>query len=291
MATPIHNPLLGAIWMLVFCVVATLGDGVVRLISLNGFPVIEGVFIRASVGTLVLLPFVLRSRALPVARPMMKLYLLRGIFAFVGATSWFYLLKYAEFTSLVAIGFTSPLFAALLAVLFLGENLTGRKILAFVIGLAGAMVVINPLSVSFNLYLILGACSSMVWAVSLIFAKKLARQESPVTIAFFFGLFNIPLSIFLALPVWQWPSLGEWGYLAIFIACATIAQVSLAKAFSHADLSALMPLEFSMLIFAALFSFFVFGEIASWNTVLGGAIILASGYLILQKKSVKPLIE
>lgn len=287
MSIATNRPLLGAVWMLTFCAVATLGDTMVRIVTLGGFPTIQAVFIRSSAGALVLLPFVLANKSLPIARPVMKTYLWRGFFAFLGATSWFYLLKYAEFTSLVAIGFTAPLFAALLAVLFLGERMSLPKAGAFLLGFFGALVVINPLGMSFNVYLVMAVGSALLWAISLIFAKQLSRTENPITVAFFFALFSVPVSLIMSLPGWHWPTNLEWIYLMAFVACGTVAQISLAKAFSYAEITALMPLEYSMLLFAAMYSYFVFGDIASINTVVGGAIILISGYLIVRRPSVK----
>lgn len=75
--------------------------------------------------------------------------------------------------------------------------------------------------------------------------------------------------------------------ILLFTAIATFSQVSMAKAFSYADLTTLMPFEFSQLIFAALFSYIVFGDMVTLNTMIGGVIIFGSGYLIIRTQRKK----
>lgn len=289
----LNNQMLGLIWMLVFCLASTIADGMIRYITIDGLPSSQVLFIRCFLGALILLPFVLRNKTFFISKNILKLYFYRGILAFLGAASWFYFLKYVDFTALVAVGFTTPLFTALLAMLFLGERFSVTKMVALLIGFSGAMVVVRPFDIDFNIYLLFAVGSSFVWAISLIFAKKLSSSQPPMTIAFYFATIITPFALILALPVWQWPTPIQWNYLMLFIGFATVGQFAIAKAFSYAELMFLMPVGYSELIFAAIFSYIVFGDIATLNTWLGGAIILGSAYIIVRterkhKQKMKP---
>lgn len=283
-----HNPLAGIVWTIVYCLASTTADGIVRYITLQGFPSSEMLFIRSFLGTFLLLPFVLKNRSVQnVTRKTLTLYITRGILAFIAVSIWFYILKYTDFTALITIGFTAPLFTAFLSILFLGEKPTIIKIAALIIGFNGAMVVINPTSITFNWHLLLGMASALIWAVSLIVTKQLSNKESPIAVAFFFALVLTPLSFILAFPVWQWPTAEQWLFIILCTGIATLGQAALAKAFSHADLITLMPFEFSQLIFAALFAYIVFGDTVMLNTLLGAVIIFGSGYIIVRSERKK----
>lgn len=104
-----QKPIFGIIWMLVFCLLSTVTDGMVRYLTIGGFPSSQILFIRCFLGALILLPIVIRDKSLFVSGPILRLYIVRGIFAFLGAASWFYLLQHADFTAISL--------AALLAVL------------------------------------------------------------------------------------------------------------------------------------------------------------------------------
>lgn len=274
----------GILWMLVFCLASVLADGIVRHVTLTGFSSHQMLFLRSLIATIILLPFVIRDRTIYIDKATFRLYLWRGFFGFLGIGSWFFLLKYADFTAMIAIGFTSPLFVTVFAMFFLKEKRSNVKIAALLIGFSGAMLVVDPFSVHFNIYLLFASFSACAWAVSMIFTKKLAANQKPLTVVFFLSLTLIPLSFLLALPVWKNPALAEWFFVLLFALIATLSQIALSKAFAYADLMTLMPFEYSQLIFAGIFSYIVFGDIVTTNTILGGLVIIASGYILIRSE-------
>ena len=286
----IESNILGIAWMLLFCLTGVFADGVARYIIIAGFPFSQIVFIRCFIGSVLLFPFVLRDNSFYVSRQNFIIYLVRGVFAFISLSLWFFVLKYTEFTTLIAVGFTSPLFASLLAIILLKEPFSKLKIVALLIGFSGAMVVIKPFDSEFNLYFLLALVSSFAWSVYLIFTKKLSMNQNAVTAAFFFSFILVPFFSVIAIPVWQKPDFMEWMVIIIFTLLSTIAQIALFKAFSYAKVTTLMPFEYSSLIFAAIFSYFIFDDLITINTLLGGMIIMSGNYIILllqRRKKVK----
>lgn len=282
MMTRPKNPLFGIGWMLLYCVLATVTAGMVRYFTMQGLSSHEILFVRCLVGALILLPFVVRRHSLMVPRATFWLFMWRGLFAFLGVAIWFYILQYAPFTSLMAVGFTAPLFTALLAMLFLGEARSPLKIIALLLGFCGTLVVTKPFGTDFNVYLLIAVGSAFLWSISLLYAKQLSDDQPPILVSFYFSAVVAVPAFFVALPVWEWPTMVEWVYLLSFAAVASFGQMVLVWAFYHADLTTLMPLEYSNLLFGAVFSYFVFGEWITFDTLLGGAIILGSGYMIVR---------
>lgn len=283
----------GIIWMTLLCALAALGDGTVRFISMQDYPVIQIMFFRSVLCAIFLAPIMLKTGGGPKVfkTKYIKAYTLRAVFAFIGMWSWFYILKHAPFTQFIAIGFSSTLFTALFAIVFLKEKYEHYKLAALIIGFLGVLVVIRPGFVPLNLYLLIAIVSSVFWATSLIFVKKLAYHEPAINMAFYLSVMFIPLTGFFSIATWQWPTQEQTMLIILYAIFGTTAQICLSKAFNKADLSILMPFEFTILLFSAIFAYFVFGEIINLWTVLGGIIILSSGYLIITKERRKHISE
>ncbi|MEM7617344.1 MAG: DMT family transporter, partial [Pseudomonadota bacterium] len=161
------------------------------------------------------------------------------------------------------------------------------KITSLFIGFCGAIIVIQPFDADFNYYYLIAIISSFLWAISLIYTKKLSVTQSPITITFYFSIINVMLSLFFILPIWQWPNYSQWVYLIICALLTILVQYSIIKAFSYADLTTLMPVSYSEIIFATIFAYFIFGDIVKMDTIIGSAIILASTYIIFRAENIK----
>lgn len=277
-----QNPLLGIIWTLLFCFAGVSADAIVREMTMNEFPASEILFFRGLLGALLLLPFMLRKKLFKnTSVKSLKMYAGRGALAFCAISIWFYTLKHADFTALMAIGFTSTLFTSLLSILLLKEKPHWIKIVSLLIGFCGVIVVIDPMGAPLNIYLLIAMLGALIWAMSLILTKQLSSKEHPITISFFLAASLIPLAATLAFPVWQWPEATQWLGIIAFTCIASFAQFAMIKAFSYAELTTLMPFEFSQLIFAAIISYVIFSDLATLNTIIGGIIIFASGYMVI----------
>ena len=273
--------------MMLYSFAAVLADGIARYLTIDGFPSTQILFVRCAVGSLILLPIVLKDKSVFVSRKTLRLYLIRGILTFSSVASWLYLLKYADFTAMIAIGFLAPLLTSVLAIVFLGEEYTRLKTAALLIGFSGTLIIIEPFNINFNIYLVFAILSTFFWSVSLIMVKRLSTDQKPMTVAFFLAAVMAPLSFVVALPTWQWPTQSEWFYILVFTLLATITQFSLTKAFSKTDVTVLMPIGYIELVFAAIFSYIVFENLVAINTLIGGAIVLGGGYIIVRNEHKK----
>jgi len=180
----------------------------------------------------------------------------------------------------MALSFSSPLFATIIAFITLGEVIRTRRITALIIGLAGTMIILRPGFVELDLgsILILGACAA--WAGCLVIIKVLARTESSVTITLYSTIFLMPVSLTAAIPYWQWPNVDQLLLLAVMGIAGSIGQTALAQSFREADMTAVMPLEFLRLVWAALFGYLFFAEVPDVWVWTGGSVIFAASFYI-----------
>ncbi|MEC9345042.1 MAG: DMT family transporter [Pseudomonadota bacterium] len=285
----------GMAWLALSGAIFATFTAIVRYVSSDLHPA-ETAFLRYLFGLMFILPVVLRAgrRAeLRTDRPM--LHLLRGVVHGAGVALWFYALSKIHLAEVTALGFTSPVWATIGAILILGEKVRFRRIAAVVLGLTGAMIVLFGVPQSWaelesNFSTIgLGQLAMLIaaplFATSKVITKKLTATESTTAIvAWLSGLVTLFLAP-IAIYYWRTPTLEELFWLALTAALATIAHLCMTRAWRAADLSVTQPVEFLQLVWASLIGIYAFGEDPALGTWVGGAIIVGSATYIAHREA------
>ncbi len=241
-------------------------------------------FYRSLFGLRAVLPLLLRhgTAILKTRRP--GLHVLRTLFATVSMFSFFTALTMTPLAKVTALHFTTPVIASFLTVLILKEAVRLRRVLALMAGFTGAMIILRPGAVAFDLGPVLVLITSFLWGMGLVTTKLLTRTDSSLTIALYLGLIGTPIALIPALFVWQVPTFPQLLVLMIIGALGTLSHVSVAHAFSQADATALMPLDFSRLIWASAIGYLAFAEIPDPWTWVGGTVIFVSGLYVAYRE-------
>ncbi len=236
----------------------------------------EVAFFRNVFGLLAVLPFALRHRAAALRTRRLKLHAVRGTMQVFAMMMFFYALSITPLAKISAVSFTAPLFATLGAIIFLGERVRLRRMVALALGFLGAMIIIRPGVIALDLGAVLVMTSSSIWACAILIIKSLARTESSLTITTYQNIFLIPFTLVAAAFFWTWPG---WHLMALFAVMGifgSLAHVAMAESLKLADTTAVLPYDFVRLIWASGIGFVVFGEIPELWTWVGGCIIFAS---------------
>jgi drug/metabolite transporter (DMT)-like permease len=246
----------------------------IRLLTGNLHP-FEVAFFRNLFGVMALLP-ILARRGLGVLRTeRLPLHAVRSVLGLASMLFFFSALQRTGLPKVTAMSFTAPLFATAGAVLFLGERIHARRLAALLAGFAGTVIVMRPgTGVDAGVMMVL--VSSALWAVALLTIKALSHTESSFQVTFYTGLFMAPLSFVPAAMVWSWPSAREYAWLAAMGTVGTISQLIMTQAFREADATAVLPIDFTRLLWASLLGMLVFGESPELATLLGGTLIFVS---------------
>lgn len=237
--------------------------------------VFEIAFFRNVFGFMIFLPIYMRAEDNALATHRIGLLGLRALLNTVAMLAYFMALTLIPLAEITALSFTSPLFASLLAVFILREAMGRHRLISLVVGLAGALIILQPGVQEVGLGSLLVLLSSVVWACALIVIKVLSRTESSLTIAMYAALLQVPLAFPAALFVWQWPTFEQLLFMALVGAFGSVAQIALAQAFVDADATLVLPVDFTKLIWASIAGFLFFAEIPAIWTWVGGAIIFA----------------
>ena len=277
-----------ALLMLLSCVIFSITMSVIRHLSAT-IPPLELVFFRNFFGLLAIAPLFLRSGFAPMRTRRFGLHVLRGLSTLVAMVTFFTAITVVPLADAVALGFTTPLFVTIGAVLFLSETVRLRRWTATAIGFLGAMVVLRPGFAEVSLASLLLLISAAAVACSVILIKILSRTESVRSIIAYMGLLVTPASLIPALFVWQWPTLQEFGWLVVLGTLATGGHLCVARALALADATAVMPIDFTKLPITALIAYVAFSEVADVWTWVGAAVIFGASIYIAHRESKVPL--
>ena len=184
-----------------------------------------------------------------------------------------------------ALGFSAPLFATVLAVIFLGEVVRVRRWTAIIIGFLGTMIILRPGMVDLGIGPLLIVISAAIWSVALMVIKVMTRTDSSVTISFYASIFLSPLVFFAAFPFWELPSWEQLGWMFLLAALGTFAQTLMNQSLKLADTSVVMPVDFSKMIWATLLGFVFFDEVPDFYTWVGAILIFGSTTYIAIRES------
>ena len=239
----------------------------------------EILFFRSLVG-LAIMFLVLRSRLRGhVSTGRLGLHLLRNCAHFAGTFGWFYAIPLIPLAEVFAIEFTVPIWTLLLGALLVGERLSGTRIAAVALGIAGTLVILRPGAVPVNpaAMAVLGA--AVGYALSHILTKKLISTDGPLSIIFYMTAIQLPLALVPALAHWVVPEAALWPWFAVVGFTGLSAHYCTARALALADAVVVVPLDFLRLPLIAVVGFLVYGEQLS-GFVLAGAILMLAGNLL-----------
>ena len=268
-------PPLRGMALMMFAALLNMAMSAIAKSLVQELPVSEIVFFRQLFGTLLLAPLLLRSGGGAMRTNRLRLHFLRSLFNIVAILAYFTSLGLIPFAQVTSLGFTSPLFASLLAVLVLGEAVRRPRVIGLVLGLAGALIILRPGVVEVGAGSLFALGSAALWAAAMTCIKSLARTESSVAIAFYAALLQVPMALALAVFVWQWPTLAQLGQLLIISMIGTSAQVSLSQAFRDADSTVILPMDFTKLVWASLLGYVIFAEIPDPWVWVGGVVVFS----------------
>lgn len=248
-------------------------------------PTIEIVFLRAIFTLIATAPFVFRPGKVAWRTNHLSLQMLRGVVGVGSMWMWYYALANIPLADAGVLSFTTPIFITIGAALYFREPVGLVRGGAVVIGLIGAVVVLKPGYAVVSTAAIAAVVSSILWALSLLMAKDLARYDSTITISFYQPLLVAPIAALAAIPVWVMPSGPVWLVLMAMGVVAALGNFAFVQALRMTDASTLMPADYVRLLWMVMWGFFVFGEIPGWSTWLGAALIVGSTFYVTWRQT------
>jgi drug/metabolite transporter (DMT)-like permease len=278
------NTWTGALFMIMSAVSFAAAHAGVRELS-PGIHPFATAFYRNIFGFFLLLPWLVRDNFNALRTNCFKMHVLRGGLNSGFMLGFFFALSLIPIAEATALNFTAPLFATLLAVVILKEQVGWRRWTAIVVGFSGTLVILQPGAEVISVGAFLVFFASLSWAGSTIALKKLSSTESSLTSTTYLVIVLTPITFFASFPYLSVPNLEQLIWLIEVAATSTIAQFFLSESLKRAEATVVIPFDFSRLIWAAVLGFIMFDEIPTIWVWLGGSLIFASAIYITHRET------
>ena len=266
----------GILWMVLASLCFAGMHAVIKKVAATGIHPFETAFFRLLFGMLPIIPFFIKDGLKPLKTNRLGLLTLRGVLNSAAMLCYFFALSIAPLAQVTALGFSAPIFASVLAVLFLGEVVRLRRWTAIFLGFAGTLVILRPGFIPLDLGPMLVVISSFIWGGCMIIIKRLSATESSATITVYMSLVMMPIILVPASFVWSWPGPEQWALLIGLGILGGGAQLSMAQALKMADTHVVGPVDFVRLIWVTVLGYIFFNELPDMFVWIGGAMILGS---------------
>ncbi|MGB3721632.1 MAG: DMT family transporter [Pacificimonas sp.] len=275
--------LAGPFWIICSSLLFTIAWTFIKLAGQQVHP-FTVVFWRCLIGAALLIPFVISGR---IRMPLDRIggHAARATSGIIAMFCTFYALANAPIGTVQAITFSAPIFATVGAVMFLGETVRMRRVIALAIGFGGVIFTLQPWAQPLTPGVAVAVVSALAMAFTTIAIKKLVGFDRPMTVVAWSFVLPIVPSLIVAGFAWSWPQGVTWAYL-LGVGMFTLAgQSAMVRAFSLAEASAIMPYDFVRFGFTLVIGVTIFNEALSPPVLIGGGIILASAVYLAWRES------
>jgi len=279
-----------ALWMLLAAVFLASMGVCVKFASLY-FQASELVFFRGII-SLVMMGMYARVAGIPLRTPVPLMHFWRNIVGVVSLGMWFYAIGKLPLATAMTLNYMSSVWiAAFLVGGTLMGTLTGTAndaskqgplVLAVLSGFAGVVMLLRPTIEQDQVFAgLIGLISGLIAAFAYMHVMALGRSGEPVVrIVFYFALGTTVAGLcamaFTGLSPWDW-SHAVW-LLPIGI-LASLGQMCLTRAYSRGSTLVVANLQYSGIVFAALYGLVLFDEQLPLISWIGMWLIIASGIL------------
>lgn len=263
------------------------GDVLSKLLT-EELPPLQIVWMRSaglSLGVLVLLalrgPGLLRTRS-----PLPQIA--RGLAAAGSAVFFVTAITYVPLADAVAVSFVAPFMLTVAGAVLLREPVGLRRWIAVMVGFLGMLIVIRPGFGVFHPAIGLVVIAATLFAGRQVLSRMLSGTDSIATTVAYTALTATGV-LSLGLPfVWITPvDPMLWLMIGMLALTAAAGEILVIRALDIAQAVVLAPLHYTLIIWGTGYGFLVFGDLPDRWTLLGCAIIMASGLYTLHRERLR----
>ena len=209
----------------------------------------------------------------------------RTVAAVITGFSAFYAFSVLPLAQVYAIIFASPLLITVLAIPILGEKVRLPRWIAVIVGLCGVLVVLRPGSTDLTLGHGAALAAAVGGAFASVIVRKIGREERTVVIMLYPMMANFMVMACLLPLVYVPMPIEDLGRVAVIAVFAWIAGRFLIAAYNSGEAVIVAPMQYSQILWAAVYGALFFDEVPDQGTLAGSAIIIASGLFIVLRES------
>ncbi len=210
-------------------------------------------------------------------------HIVRNTIHFGAQFGWFYAIAHIPIAEVFAIEFTTPIWTALLAVLFLGEKMNPARIGAIVLGFTGVLVILRPGAAVIDAASLAALAAAFGYALTYAFTKDLVATDRPLTILLWMNAVQLPLALAVTGADWVTPSAALWPWVLVVGLVGLTSHYCLSRALTYGEAMVVIPIDFLRLPLAAAVAWMLYGETVTVTVYVGAAIIFCGVWLNLRR--------
>ena len=280
----------GILFMLLGMLGMGLTDATAKWLVSTDYPIIQVIAIRGWFISFMLVAWVLVTRqigALKTSRPWG--HSLRFLVCFFAPFLMFRALRDMPLADVTVIVFGSTFMTTALSVLFFKEKVGIHRWSAVVLGMVGVVIALRPGTGVFNAAAVFALLAGLSFAGINLTTRWLRDTESALKQIFYLML-GITMFSSAILPLYWVPVYsGDWIIFAALGLSTILGYIFLTRAFMMAPTGLVAPFEYTVLIWAVIFGFLIWGEVPDKYVWTGAGIIILSGIYLIDRESRTPL--
>ncbi len=280
---------LGILMMLLAMFLFSLNDAMGKWLVAT-YSVGQVLLIRSAVALAILLPFLWRTGLRPILgaeRPWLQAA--RVAFSTAEVFCFYWAVYFLPLADVMTYWLAAPIYIAALSPLLLGERVGPVRWAAIAIGFVGVLIALTPSGEVNPLAIFVAVIGTLAFALMVITGRTL--RGTPDTTLVLFQILGALLAGLLIAPAgWVTPTLPDLALLGMLGVVAMLAHICVNRAVKLADAATVAPLQYTLLPWAIILGWMFFGDLPRLLTLIGAAVIIASGVVIyLRENRVKSL--
>ena len=248
------------------------------------YSVAELLLIRSAAALVLLAPFIRNSGVVGfTTAPRPALQVARVVLSALEVAMFFWAVSYLPLADAVTFYLAGPIYVTALSVVLLGETVGWRRWSAVLVGFVGVVLALRPSAASFTLPALIALGGSIFFAILMITTRMLRETSDTVLVSgqnvatLLFGAAFAPFG-------WVTPSFRDFMLLSLFGVLSMVALACVNRSLKLAPASVVVPYQYTMIIWAIMLGYAVFGHVPDLLTVAGAAIIIAAGLYIFWRE-------
>lgn len=267
--------LLMLLGMLMFSLNDVMGKWLVATYSVG-----QVVFIRSIAALIVLAPFIWFNgpkKIVQVDRPWVQAA--RVILSTAEVFAFYFAVVYLPLADVMTYWLAAPIYVAAISPLVLKEPVGWRRWCAIIVGFIGVVIALEPSSQALTPQAIISIFGSVAFAFMLLLGRSL--RGTPDTTLVFWQIIGAGLAGLVAVGFeWTPVTMRDLLLLGLLGIVAMLAHVLVNRALKLADAATVAPLQYTLLFWAIVFGWMVFGDVPRMSMLIGSGFIIASGLFI-----------
>jgi S-adenosylmethionine uptake transporter len=277
--------LAGVLIMLAGDFLFALNDAMGKWLVTN-LPVGEVLLVRSIGAFIILGPMIARQGVSTLVRvESPRLQVLRVVFSTLDVGLFYAAVAYLPLADVMTFYIAGPIYVAAASHVFLGEKIGWRRWLAIFIGFIGVVIALKPSTAMFSLPSIFGLIGSAAFAMTLVLNRVL-RSTKDATLVTWQTVAAMIVGGVLSLGDWRTPSMVDLGGMLLLGIVASSGHLMITRSLKLAPASLLAPLQYTLLLWAFILGFFIFGDVPGTQVLIGSGVIVLAGLFIFHRKKV-----